>query len=323
MLKITVCKDLEEAQRLWQRHWPRRCLFDLWPVRACFQDQYRHPPHFLVASRGEKVCGLLALSWIGEEGCFGHFPGELWQGRTWLEQNKIIAADSRVASALIEHLPWETRIRYLVPDDHLHLDTGAVVDEIGYLFFPPQFDYRFEAYQRTFAGKTRRKIRRELDRLDARGVALRFNHWTDMDTLFKLNLDRYGDQSYFGDGRFHRAINNLAVWLRDQGLLRLTTVLVGGRVAAVDMGAVWNGTYTVLAGGTHPDFPGIAKLINFHHLEWACAQRIPMVDFLCGDFNWKERFRLVARPLYALEKTRTSASWSQSPALHGRAACVA
>jgi CelD/BcsL family acetyltransferase involved in cellulose biosynthesis len=276
-----------------------------------------------VAARGDKVCGLLALSRIDEAGCFGHFPGELWQGRTWLEQNKIVAADQRVARALIAHLPWETRIRYLVPDDHLHLDPQAAVDETGYLFFPRQFDYRFEAYQRSFAGKTRRKIRSELDRLNARGVAYRFDHWADMDALFNLNLDRYQDQSYFSDRRFQRAMESLAIWLRDQGLLRLTTVLVGGRVAAVDMGAVWNGTYTVMAGGTHPDFPGIAKLINFHHLEWACAQRIQMVDFLCGDFNWKDRFHLTARPLYTIEKTRTKASWSRSPALHGRAAACA
>jgi hypothetical protein len=322
MLSITVCRDLEEAQRLWQKHWPRHCLFDLWPVRACFQDQFKNPPYFLVAARGEKVCGLLALSWIGEEGYFGHFPGELWQGKTWLEQNKIIAADSRVASALMAHLPWETRIRYLVPDDHLHLAAPAAVDEIGYLFFPQQFDYRFEAYQRSFAGKTRRKIRSELDRLNDRGVAYRYDHWADMDMMLRLNLDRYREQSYFSDGRFLRAVENLAAWLRDQGLLRLTTVLVGGRVAAVDMGAVWNGTYTVLAGGTHPDFPGIAKLINFHHLEWACARHIPLVDFLCGEFNWKDRFRLAARPLYTIEKTRKTESWSQSPVLHGRAVCA-
>jgi hypothetical protein len=228
-----------------------------------------------------------------------------------------------VADALIDHLPWETRIRYLVPGDHLHFDTQAAVDEIGYLFFPQQFDYRFEAYLHLFTGRTRKKIRSELDRLKARNVTYRYNHWADMEILLRLNLDRYQDKSYFNDRRFGRAIENLAAWLRDQGLLRLTTVLVGGRVAAVDMGAVWNATYTVMAGGTHPDFPGIAKLINLHHLEWACLQRIEMVDFLCGEFNWKERFHLAARPLYAIAKTRNTASWSQTPAFHEQAVCAA
>jgi hypothetical protein len=323
MLKITVCRDLEAARRLWRRHWPRYCLFDLWEVRACFQEQFRHPPYFLVASRDGAVCGLLALSWIAEAGCYGHFPGELWHGKTWLEQNRIVAVDSVVAGALISGLPRETRIRYLVSHDHLHLDTEAAVDEIGYLFFPGRYDYDFDTYRQSFPGRTRRKMRAELERLNARGVSYRIDHWADMDTLLRLNLDRYGDQSYFSDGRFRRAVENLAAWLRDQSLLRLTTVLVGGRVAAVDMGAVWNGTYTVLAGGTHPDFPGIAKLINFYHLEWACARRISMVDFLCGEFNWKDRFQLTARPLYTIEKTQKTESRPRDPARLGQTVRVA
>ena len=128
MLKITVCRDLDEARRLWQRHWPRSCLFDLWQVRACFQDQFQHTPYFLVAAHGDKVCGLLALSWIDEEGCFGHFPGELWHGKTWLEQNKIIAADSRVARALIEKKPG-ARAALLV--DERALEDFEGLDVIG------------------------------------------------------------------------------------------------------------------------------------------------------------------------------------------------
>jgi hypothetical protein len=53
----------------------------------------------------------------------------------------------------------------------------------------------------------------------------------------------------------------------------VTSVLVGGEIAAVDIGAVWNGTYTVVAGGAGKEFTGVAKLINFHHLEWACREQ--------------------------------------------------
>lgn len=73
-------------------------------------------------------------------------------------------------------------------------------------------------------------------------------------------------------------------------------------MAAVDIGAVWNGIYTVVAGGACSDFPGVAKLINFHHLEWACGQQLREVDFLCGEFNWKNRFHLTPRPLYQMVK---------------------
>ena len=104
-------------------------------------------------------------------------------------------------------------------------------------------------------------------------------------------------------------------------MLRITTILVGGRVAAVDMSAVFNGTCTVLAGGTHPDFPGIAKLINFTHLEWACQQRIREMDFLCGEFNWKHRFHLTPRPLFRIEREETS-DFGQADSLQ-KIACAA
>jgi CelD/BcsL family acetyltransferase involved in cellulose biosynthesis len=79
------------------------------------------------------------------------------------------------------------------------------------------------------------------------------------------------------------------------------------------MGAIWNNTYTVLAGGTDVEFPGVAKLINLHHIQWACRQRLACVDFLCGDFNWKSRFHLVPRPLYELCKTETTARPHETP----------
>jgi len=76
--------------------------------------------------------------------------------------------------------------------------------------------------------------------------------------------------------------------------------MIGDVIAAVDIGAVHNRRYTVLAGGTNPECMGVAKLINFHHLEWSCSKRFESVDFLCGDFGWKERFKLHPSPLYQI-----------------------
>ena len=117
---------------------------------------------------------------------------------------------------------------------------------------------------------------------------------------FDLNLAAYGDFSYFADSRFQLAFVGLCEWLSAKKMLRITTLLLGGRVAAVDAGAVWNDQYTVLAGGTNGDFPGVAKIINFHHISWACGERLEVVDFLCGDFGWKKRFHLQPCTLYKL-----------------------
>ena len=58
--------------------------------------------------------------------CFGHFPGELWEGKTWLEQNKIPASDPAVAGALLDQVPAAAKIRYLTQTPGL---AGAVEAE--------------------------------------------------------------------------------------------------------------------------------------------------------------------------------------------------
>jgi hypothetical protein len=310
MLQIDVCRDLAQAKQLWQRHWPKRCLFDLWPVRACFQSGFNRPPYFLVAREGDRFQGLVALSWLAEAQYYGHFPGETWQGKTWLEQNRILAAGPDVYRALRDHIPSDTMIRYLAPDTQIPNISDREEDEIGFLFFPAQYGFSYSSYLSTFSGKTRKKMRCELDRLSTGGVSYRYDRFDDLDLLFQMNLEGFGEYSYFRDKRFLRSFQALASWLHTNGMLRVTTVLIGGEVAAVDMGAVWNGIYTVLAGGTCAEFPGVAKLINLHHIEWACRQRMAEVDFLCGDFNWKNRFHLTPRPLYQFKRLHAENIWA-------------
>ena len=308
MFKIKVYENLDECRQLWQNNWANACLFDLWPVRDCFQKQYNNRPYFLVAEDHGKLCGLLALSWIEEKQCFGHFPGETWQGKTWLEQNRIAARDIDVFKTLLAHLPDETKIRYLTRESMLLDEEAMRLDEIGYMFFPRQYGYSFKKYMQQFSGKSRKKLGRELDRLKAPGLSIRHDRLSDVDLMFRMNLEAFGEWSYFNDSRFMHAFEDLLAWLHKKRLLRVTTILLGGKAAAVDVGALWGSSYTVLAGGTHPEFPGVAKLINFHHLEWACFQRLEVVDFLCGNFGWKERFHLTPRPLYQIHipsKTET------------------
>jgi hypothetical protein len=321
MPKTLICRDPEEARRLWQQNWPQHCLFDLWPVRACFDTAYGRPPYFIVIHENGECRGVMALSWIAEENYYGHFPGECWHAKTWLEQNKIPAASPEDFQLLWDLAPTETHIRYLNNPGRLANGYQFWVDEVGYLFYPRQVEYSFDRYWQGFSGRSRKKIRHELSRLEASGITYRYDRLSDVDVMLRLNLESFGGESYFSDPRFLRAFSNLAAWLHDNRMLRVTTVLIGGEVAAVDMGAVWHNTYSVLAGGTRSEFPGVAKLINLHHLEWSCRERFSHVDFLCGDFNWKNRFHLTPRPLYQMQKIRSEAQ--RLPAAAGLEAAYA
>ena len=297
---IRVCDDIGECTGVWERVVPQRGLFDLWDVRACFQRHYGHRPHFLVAEGPAGPRGLLPLSYLEESDSYGYFPGETWSGKTWLEQNALYADTPETCHELLEACPSETLLRYLVPET-LQTFPDTDLDEIGYLFYPARYGYEMENYWQEFSGKSRKKLQREIDEICAPGLSVRENCFDDVQTLLDMNLRAFGERSYFLDERFRGGFLALMALLHERGWLRVTTVLLGGEVAAVDVGGVYNNAYTVLAGGTDGRFQGVAKVINLQHLAWACRQRVESVDFLCGSFGWKDRFHLTPRPLYQIK----------------------
>ena len=299
MFSFRTITELDECQEAWRRTMPRQFVSDLWGFRACFQQHYQRVPCFLVAEDRSRICGLVPMSWIEEAGCFGYFPGETWQGKTWLEQNRIIAAEKGVADGLLGPGAAAHHPRYLLPLGAVRNDR-PVIDEVGYLFVPPRYDFDLENYLQEFSHRSTKRLRREVAALESQGVCYRFDDVSDFDILVRFSLERFGSRSYFHDPRFTESFRSLMHFLREREWLRLTTVIIGDEVAAVDMGCLYREVYTLLAGGTNRDFPGVAKVINLHHIRRACRERLQSVDFLCGDFSWKKLFHLTPRPLYLL-----------------------
>lgn len=307
-----IHSDPERCRRIWEKNWPIKEVFDLWQVRFCFHEAYLNPLQFHTIEQNGKIIGFLPLSWNDESQKFVFFPGETWKGKTWLEQNRIIASDSGVLEKLLEIVPGPMHLRYLSWGPFLGDVPQKEEDEIGYHFYPGMYDFSFENYWLGFSGKSRKKIRTEMKKLENQKLMFRFNTSKDLEHMFAMNQKAFAGDSYFSDPRFYNAFDRLASLLSGMGMLRIITILVGDKIAAVDMGGIFNNTYTLFAGGTNSEFPGVAKIINLHHMEWACKQRFKAVDFLCGDFNWKKRFHLSPRPLYEIEidKPLSRLDWS-------------
>lgn len=299
MARVKIISNLNECRDIWQSVMPSETMWDLWEVRASFQRHFRRQPYFIVVENGLGIAGVLPLSYIPETDTYVCFPGETWEGKTWLEQNRVIAADAGVYRMLLAACPIPHHLRYLVPPDFLTRFISTV-DEIGYHFIPPMYDYSMDRYFEVFSHKTAKRLRRELDELQNRVTEIRYDAPSDFDLMVRMNVERYGTFSYFYDPRFRESFRCLASHLQQAGRLRMTTVIMEGLPAAVDMGCVYNNTYSVLAGGTSAAFPGVAKLINTTHMRRACEERYDTVDFLCGDFSWKTMFHLSPRPLFML-----------------------
>jgi hypothetical protein len=299
MFSLRVVTSLDECREIWDMVMPRETITDLWEVRACFHHHFKRRPKFIVAEDSKGICGMLPLSWIDESGRYGYFPGETWAGKTWLEQNRIFFRSHEVLKAILSLSSSSCHLRYLSPLAPSGRITPAE-DEIGYLFFPPQYGYKMENYFREFSRKSIKQILRSVASIESLGVSIVYDDFSDFDLMVRMNLSRFEAGSYFHDKRFRESFRSLAGYLAQKGWLRFTKVLIDSEPAAIDMGCMYNNVYTLLAGGTNSNYPGVAKLINLHHLKRACQEQIDCVDFMCGDFTWKKLFHLTPRPLYLL-----------------------
>ncbi|MBU0984704.1 MAG: GNAT family N-acetyltransferase [candidate division Zixibacteria bacterium] len=299
MYTFRVTSDVDECAELWKTLIPARQISDLWEVRECFHRHYNHRLHFIVCEAKGRVRGFLPLCYNEEVDVYQWFPGETWHGKTWLEQNRLVTTDVSMTRQMLSMIPGRFELRYLCEPDGTHAGRLAV-DEISYTFGPAQYDFDINRYFEAFSHKSAKRLRRELEQFDARGVEVRLNEHDDLETMIAMNISRYGEDSYFFDPRFLRSFRSLTRLLKVRGWLRVTAMVIDGQVAAVDLGSVYNSHYTLLAGGVSRAFPGIAKYINVYHMNWACENHLASVDFLCGDFNWKTQFHLTAKPLYEL-----------------------
>jgi hypothetical protein len=293
-LGVTEITDLAIAESLWRNNIPCETIFDLWEVRMAFHRQFRRPFRLLYAAEASRKL-FVALSWVEEKGAWCFFPGETWHGKTWLEQNHPLMGGMDAESFRC-YLGADLYLRYLLlPTDSV---PSCPVDEIGYLFHPPLYQYRIENWWSSFSHKRAKLLKRELATLEKRGIDIRHDKVGRFDQMVSMNMEQFGTDSFFAEPRFREGFRGMIESLDQMGLIRVTSLYYGGKLAAIDMGSVFNGRYTLLAGGTDPQFPGVAKLINLHHLQWACEQQLDEVDFLCGDFLWKPLFHLTPRPLY-------------------------
>ncbi|MFH1132059.1 MAG: GNAT family N-acetyltransferase [Pseudomonadota bacterium] len=299
MYKLRVVTDASECQEIWRRVILQETIWDLWETRTCFHAHFQRPLCFYVVEQAGKIYGLLPLCKIEENNSLAYFPGETWQEKTWLEQNRIFARDANMLAALLEQCPLPYHIRYLLPLDFVPEDR-RVVDEKGFLFLPPRYDYNVENFFQEFSRRSLTRLKNDLAAFESLGVRYRYNDLADFDQIIQLNLDRFGESSFFDDTRFCEGFRSLLHFLHNKSWLRLTAVLINDELVAVDMGCIYRGTYTLFAGGTNASYPGVAKLINTHHMQYACREKLQAMDFLCGGSSWKNIFHLSPRPLYLL-----------------------
>jgi hypothetical protein len=293
MMRSRFIKDLDQCKILWNTLIRPKSVSDLWEFRSCFDRRFRCPPAFLILEDAKGIAGMLPLSYSEETDRFVFFPGETWKGKTWMERTPFFLREEAYLPELFSSSPEKTFLRYIEPFSDLPPgDFG--VDEIGYVLYPSRINFDQTLYKKRFSSKKFKNIMKTIGALTGPEGRFYLNRVEDFDLLVDMSLKCFGRDSYLEDHRF-RDVMHL---LHRKKWLRMVSLEIQGKTVAVDLGAIFGGTYTIFLGGTDRDVPGIAKVMNMHHIEFAFREGLFKVDFLCGDFNWKKLWHLDPEPLY-------------------------
>lgn len=319
-MRRSFITDIEECKRLWEGLIRPKNVSDLWEFRLCFQRNFNCLPSFLLLEDGKGIAGMIPLSYLKEEEMFVFFPGETWRGKTWLERTPIYLRDRGSLPDILALCPEKSHLRYMkVPEELIFplLD----VDETGYVLYPPTLGFDIALYRMRFSNRKFKHILKTVGSLMDADGSFRFNRLEDFDLLVDMNIQNFGSDSYLYDYRFRESFRDIMHFLHRGGWLRMVSLQINGKTAAVDIGALYQGTYTVFLGGADREVPGIAKAINMQHIEFACNERISKVDFLCGDFHWKKLWHLDPEPLYRFVSPALSSEDAGRPGTTNTSVC--
>jgi len=297
MMQRKFITHLGECERLWNTFVRPKNISDLWEFRLCFQRHFNCKPCFLVLEDGEGIAGMLPLSYLKEPETFVFFPGETWKDKTWIERTPVYLRKQEFLPELLLSCPEKTYLRYMeIPEEFLI--PALDVDETGYVLYPSNLDFDTTIYRKRFSNKKFKDINKTIKSLTGVDSSFCLNRLEDFDLLADMNIQSFGSDSYLYDYRFRESFRDIMHFLHRRGWLRMTSLEIDGKTAAVDIGALYQGTYTVFLGGADREIPGVAKAINMYHIESACNEGFLKVDFLCGDFHWKKLWHLDPEPLY-------------------------
>lgn len=298
MKEITfhVEKDLATCQELWEEFSPKQLLPDSWSFRYIRHAYQPATPHFLVGSHGGAPIGILPLQYNTEKKylqAFGDYNSDdtvVWLKPGFKQRYRDFydAIDQPVVLSLgrFQHTYSRELVRKVKPKFILDLRGYANVDE-----------YMDDLWRE----KDRRKMRKEIAKLHStHRVEIKQTTCKELERLITFNLKRFGENSSFSK------TPHLPQIFRDYCAhfeTDFVSIRINGRIQAVGMSIIYNGTYYGLNSGSNRDINNLGKMLYLQKIQRAIELGLDRYHAGRGDYgNWKQKFAFSEVPQYELRK---------------------
>jgi len=299
MIDIRVVTDLKMAETLWREISPRRVIFDDWDFRYGFYKYEPYPLYFKAAYEispdraGQAKEELVALMPLVDYDDYGHgFIAE-----EPCEENRVFIKPGRedVIKLMYESVSQE-KIQFYDISGEDEFTVKLPIEDYKYVLPLAGFKDFTDFMSSRLSPKRRHSLEKELATIDKLKPEIVLNDWTDLDNLFKLNVDSFAGESYLSKEEERRPWRELIKLPFDW---RLISLRLGGQTIAVSFSVLYNGYYHYLITGVDfQNYPGLGKYLNKINIEEAIKANARYFDAGLGDCGWKNLWHFDAIAQY-------------------------
>lgn len=302
-LVMQIHSDFSSAEEIWEEFSPNKSFFDLWGVRKSFFEGLGMDPYFLTIYRqnGNKKSpmGVLPL-WLDDDEYAGKYS---WCGGYWPEDNTFFVKDPEVIPLLLMAAPAPTELACIKPlKEYEFLKTLYGFEEVSQkkYFLSLKLYKTMDDYLLKLKKKKRYNVRRDRKHILAFKPRTVYNEFAHIDDLFKHSIVRFrtkypgnpDEYSVFESSRHQQVFRNLIKDSKDYKT-RMISTIINGKVEAVELGFIYHEVYYAVCAGVNVErYPGLGVYSNLLVMEDALNHGCEKIDFLEGNYNWKDSWNL-------------------------------
>lgn len=289
--QVQTVTDINLCFELWQEFSPKKTLFDIWEFRLAFNKAYQFKPYFVLIKNQLENLALLPLEYDEDEKRY------VWFGSPWQEENKFFTKNPTLVPFLLSLAP---KPLFLNAIDFS--STDSLKESVDFQPDSPKYILNLENiktvedFLMNLTKNKRHALRKDKRRIERQNPKIIINdspNFSDLDNLIKLSKERFGEKGEevdWEDPRRVEAFRQIIQLANKSYKLKTITVMVGEKIAGIDLIALFNGGYyTLKCGYDVKNFSGIGNFFNLFEIEEAITLGMKKVDFLQNSYAWKER----------------------------------
>jgi hypothetical protein len=303
-ISFAIEYDLTKCEQIWKDLSPHVFLTDMWEYRLAFHQAFSKTPHFICAVQNAKIIGVLPLEHLDLNGGFySYFGGGEWNER--LRAFLSPGAPPKLIQKLYELAPRPAYFHSVMEADAKGIPNIRLETETYYLDCH-DLNYNIDNLYAKWSKSYRHSIKRDFRKIEELKPEIIWDRFEDIESMIRLNKERFNGDSTFNKPHFADAIRNLVNCSILRPHLGMISLKLNHELIGVALCGFYKNSSIYLASGNIQDIPSVNKYLVFQLVQESMRRKIDRILMLSYDCGWKEHWHLNKETLYFTGEATTT-----------------